>query len=186
MLLTDAPPRKAGRAGFLESDRIKRLDLPHDGRLPSITGFIELAMKAGHSAAVWRATTDFLKVASDFYNVPDCGIRVLSARPLRVREHTATELFGDYAPETMLIRLWMRTAVHDEANAHSPWFRRWQRYGVCCRPESPVLRLGRSRVRRRRIEYLHCNSRLRLRRVGTRHPNPVFLRGDRNGKHNHY
>jgi hypothetical protein len=31
---------------------------------------------------------------------------------------------------------------HDEANAHSPWFRLWQRYGVCCRPEPPVLRLG--------------------------------------------
>ena len=31
---------------------------------------------------------------------------------------------------------------HDEMLAHSPWFRLWQRYGVCCRPESPVLRLG--------------------------------------------
>ena len=31
---------------------------------------------------------------------------------------------------------------HDEVLAHSPWFRLWQRYGVCCRPESPVLRLG--------------------------------------------
>jgi hypothetical protein len=30
---------------------------------------------------------------------------------------------------------------HDEANAHSPWFRLWQRYGICCRAESPVLRL---------------------------------------------
>src|SRR2546430_14634699 len=26
---------------------------------------------------------------------------------------------------------------HDEANAHSPRFRLWQRYGVCCLPESP-------------------------------------------------
>ena len=26
---------------------------------------------------------------------------------------------------------------HDERNAHSPWFRLWQRYGVCCRPDSP-------------------------------------------------
>jgi hypothetical protein len=26
--------------------------------------------------------------------------------------------------------------------AHSPWFRLWQRYGICCRAESPVLRLG--------------------------------------------
>jgi hypothetical protein len=33
---------------------------------------------------------------------------------------------------------------HDEKLAHSPWFQLWQRYGVCCRTESPVLRLGES------------------------------------------
>ncbi len=31
---------------------------------------------------------------------------------------------------------------HDEMLAHSPWFRLRQRYGVCCRLESPVLKLG--------------------------------------------
>ena len=31
---------------------------------------------------------------------------------------------------------------HDKKLAHSPWFRLWQRYGVCCRSESPVIRLG--------------------------------------------
>jgi hypothetical protein len=31
---------------------------------------------------------------------------------------------------------------HDEILAHSPWFRLWQRYGVCCRVESPVIPLG--------------------------------------------
>lgn len=31
---------------------------------------------------------------------------------------------------------------HDEMNAHSPWFRLWQHYGVCCRTEPPALRLG--------------------------------------------
>jgi hypothetical protein len=31
---------------------------------------------------------------------------------------------------------------HDHMLAHSPWFRLWQRYGVCCRAESPTLRLG--------------------------------------------
>jgi hypothetical protein len=30
----------------------------------------------------------------------------------------------------------------DEMLAHSPWFKLWQRYGVCCRAESPALRLG--------------------------------------------
>jgi hypothetical protein len=28
---------------------------------------------------------------------------------------------------------------HDEMLAHSPWFRLWQHFGVCCRPESAVL-----------------------------------------------
>lgn len=32
---------------------------------------------------------------------------------------------------------------HDEKQAHSPRFRLWQRYGVCCRPESPALRPDR-------------------------------------------
>lgn len=31
---------------------------------------------------------------------------------------------------------------HDAMLAHSPWFRIWQRYGVCCRAESPVIQLG--------------------------------------------
>jgi hypothetical protein len=30
---------------------------------------------------------------------------------------------------------------HDDMLAHSPWFRFWQRYGICCGTESPVLRL---------------------------------------------
>jgi hypothetical protein len=31
---------------------------------------------------------------------------------------------------------------HDDMLAHSPWFRLWQRYGICCRAESPTPRLG--------------------------------------------
>jgi hypothetical protein len=26
---------------------------------------------------------------------------------------------------------------HDEKLALSPWFRLWQRYGLCCRPQGP-------------------------------------------------
>jgi hypothetical protein len=32
--------------------------------------------------------------------------------------------------------------LHDERHANSPWSRLWQRYGVCCRSEPSVLRLG--------------------------------------------
>jgi hypothetical protein len=115
MMLTDASPRKSRHsAGFLESDRIRTLDLPQDGRLLTISKSIESAMKSGRSADVRHACAEFLAASSRFYNVPDCSIRVLAARPLRVREHSTSELFGDYTPETMLIRVWMRTAVRKE------------------------------------------------------------------------
>jgi hypothetical protein len=113
-MLTDCPPRKANRAGFLESERIKTLNLPQDGRLLAIAKSLESAMKEGENADVRRPCAEFLGATSHFYKVPDCGIRVLAARPLRVRESWATELFGDYNPETMLIRVWMRTAVRRE------------------------------------------------------------------------
>ena len=57
-------------------------------------------MKAGKTADVRRACAEFLAETSKFYQTPSCGIRVLAARPLRVREHWTIELFGDYHPET--------------------------------------------------------------------------------------
>jgi len=51
------------------------------------------------------------------FSVPD-------TRPLRPRELAAAN------------------QRHDQANANSPWFRLWQRYGICCRPGSPEARLG--------------------------------------------
>jgi hypothetical protein len=114
-MLTDAPPRKAyHREGFLESDRIKTLDLPHNVSLLALSRSIESAMNGGTTADVRCACVEFVTVSSDFYKVPPCGIRVLAARPLRVREHWATELFGDYNPSSMLIRVWMKTAVRKE------------------------------------------------------------------------
>ena len=116
-MVTDAPPRKASRGGFMESDRIRSLDLPQNGRLLTVAKSVESAMKVGESADVRRACAEFLAATSDFYGVPSCAVRVLAARPLRVRENWATELFGDYTPETMLIRVWMRTAVRKEVTS---------------------------------------------------------------------
>jgi hypothetical protein len=113
-MLTDSPTRKANRVGFLESDRMKTLDLPQDGCWLTSAKSIESAMKSETSVDVRRVCTDFLTATSEFYRTPICGVRVLAARPLRVRESWATELFGDYSPETMLIRVWMQTAVRKE------------------------------------------------------------------------
>jgi len=113
-MLTDASPRNSNRAGFLESDRTATLDLPLDGHLAAIAKSIESAMSNGKTPDVRRACAEFLEEASKFYQTPPCRILVLAARPLRVRENWTIELFGDYHPESMLIRLWMRTAIRKE------------------------------------------------------------------------
>jgi hypothetical protein len=109
-MFTDKPPQGKDRTGFWESDRINTLDLPQDaGLLQEIAKNIEAAMQTGETRGVRVSCAEFLATAADFYKVPKCDVRVLAARPLEGREWTY-ELFGDYDPTTMLIRLWMRTA----------------------------------------------------------------------------
>jgi hypothetical protein len=116
-MLTDAPPRKTRLRFFLDSDRLNAIPLPDDQRLMKIAGAIEAAMKADDTNNVRQVCDDFLGTAADFYQVPRCGIRVLAARPLRVREHSTLELFGDYQPETKVIRVWMRTAIRKDVTS---------------------------------------------------------------------
>ena len=60
---------------LVESDRVRELDLPKNGRLLTIAKSIESAMQAGKSAEVRRACAEFLAAASDFYRVPPCHVR---------------------------------------------------------------------------------------------------------------
>ncbi|MGB7437138.1 MAG: hypothetical protein WBR26_26520 [Candidatus Acidiferrum sp.] len=116
-MFTDAPPRRRKLTLFTESDRLTTLPVPSDDRLQRVARFIESAMKAGQSGEVRRASEAFLSAASNYYGVRGCGIRVLAARPLRVREYSTTELFGDYNPGSHLIRVWMRTAVRKKVTS---------------------------------------------------------------------
>jgi hypothetical protein len=117
-MFTDAAPRsKARQKLFLDSDRLEMLPLPPDGALAALGSRIEAAMKAVNAAGVRSASDEFLRAASDFYRVPRCPLRVLAARPLRVREYSTSELFGDYHPDTKAIRVWMRTAVRKEVTS---------------------------------------------------------------------
>jgi len=116
-MLTDAPPRKANRSAFLESDRLRSVATPDRGHLLTIAKSIEQAMRTQNVSDVRHTCSEFLTFCSAFYKVPNCGLRVLAARPLRVREGWSTELFGDYDPETMLIRVWMRTAVRKDVTS---------------------------------------------------------------------
>ena len=118
-MVTDRPPRKAAfLKRFLESDQLRILDLPPDGRLQTSAVSIATAMEAADTTALRRACTQFLTAASDFYQVHSPQVRVLAARPVRVHEGGwAVELFGDYHPQTMLIRVWMKTAVRKQVTS---------------------------------------------------------------------
>jgi hypothetical protein len=116
-MLTETPPRKKNRTLFVQSDQMKSLEVPQDARLPQIAAQIELAMKSGSMVDVRGACAEFLVAVSGFYRVPRCEVRVLASRPLRVREYSTTELFGDYHPDTMLIRVWMRTAIRKDVTS---------------------------------------------------------------------
>jgi len=114
-MLTDAPPRnRKSRKFFLDSDRLASLPLPPDEKLSRIAAGIETALKTGATAHIHTACDEFLRTAAEFYGVPRCAVRVLLARPLRVREQSKTELFGDYHPDTRAIRVWTKTAVRKE------------------------------------------------------------------------
>jgi hypothetical protein len=116
-MVTDRPPHNSNVTAFRQSDQTATLDLPDNDALHVIAKSIESTMKADQIAGVRRSCAGFLKVASQFYQVPECNLRVLTARPLRVRELWTTELFGDYDPESKLIRVWMRTAVRKDVTS---------------------------------------------------------------------
>ncbi len=114
-MLTDRPPGNAANlAQFLASDQLCKLALPQDNRLCEQAKSIESAMKQDTRSAMLRPCSEFLAAASAFYQVKTPDVRILAARPLRVRERGSTELFADYSPETMLIRIWSRTAVRKQ------------------------------------------------------------------------
>src|SRR5215475_6034720 len=121
-MFTDAPPRKRNLESFRESDRRNIVPLPSDQRLQSSAALIEAAMRGGTTRDVQHGCAEFLRMAANFYGVPQCGIRVLAARPLRVRERSVTELFGDYDPDTLVIRVWKRTAIRKETTSFGTFF----------------------------------------------------------------
>jgi len=117
-VITDRPPRNKFRlTSFIESDRLTRIEIPQDDRLNLLASSIESAMETGRRGAVRQACLDFMVAASKFYGVSSPGVRALAARPIRVRDRGAIELFGDYSPSSALIRIWTRTAVKKQVTS---------------------------------------------------------------------
>lgn len=118
-MFTDRRPRRTALlAAYLKSDQNRTIALPNDHRIEISSAPIESSLKIGTVPSVRRACAELLNVLAEGYNVETPSIRVLAARPIRSREGGwATELFGDYNPQTKLIRVWMRTAVRKQVTS---------------------------------------------------------------------
>jgi len=55
---------------------------------------------------------------SDFYEVKRPTVKILSVRPQEVSGEWVFQTYGDYDPETMLIRLFMKTAVQKKTSSY--------------------------------------------------------------------
>lgn len=123
-MLTDRPPRRIShREQFGTSDQLISLPTPDDDRLRKWSKRIESAMRMEAKGEIRRACSDFIAAAAAFYEVKEPTVSVLAARPLRVREGGwSSELFGDYAPSTLQIRVWTHTAVLKKMTSFGTFF----------------------------------------------------------------
>jgi hypothetical protein len=112
-MVTDSVPKAARlRAEYVRSDETRGLELPRDDRFLRASRGIEAALVTEEAAPVRAACVEFLQLAGEYYRVSIPHVRVLRARPIRVREGGwGTELSGDYHFDEKLIRVWMRTAI---------------------------------------------------------------------------
>ena len=123
-MVTDVVPLKdSRRAEYFRSDNMRNLEMPDDDRFRVAARHIEEALETEATPPVRIACTVFLRLASEFYGVSTPQVRVLRARPFRVREDGwGTELFGDYRFDEKLIRVWMRTAIQKRVTSYGTFF----------------------------------------------------------------
>jgi hypothetical protein len=123
-MVTDPVPKTARlRAEYLRSDELRDLLLPSDDLFLRAARCIEEALGTEETPPVRKACIEFLSAAAEFYLVSMPQVRVLRARPIRVREGGwGTELFGDYHFDEKVIRVWMRTAVQRRVTSFGTFF----------------------------------------------------------------
>ena len=123
-MVTDGVPKPTQlRAEYVRSDKTRGLELPGDDRFLRAARGIEDALVTEEAAPVRTACVEFLRLAAEYYEVSMPQVRVLRARPIRVREGGwGTELFGDYHFDERLIRVWMRTAIQKRVTSFGTFF----------------------------------------------------------------
>lgn len=113
-MITDPPPRGAAASReHAASDLLTAFaPAPPAEPLRAATEQLIEAVGTGEAPRVRRACVEVLRPLSEFFGVDAPPVRILGVRPHQVHEGVTTyQLFGDYDPETLRIRVWLRTAI---------------------------------------------------------------------------
>jgi hypothetical protein len=118
-MLTDTPPRNERcPAQFLESERLRTLDLPQDGYFLTPPKSIEAAMNGGTTADVRRACADFFQPyrnSTDYRNAAFACLQPDRCESARTGPQSFSVITLHSRNE--LIRVWMRTAVRKQVTS---------------------------------------------------------------------
>lgn len=72
----------------------------------------------GDASDVGHAASTLVAALAECYRISVPQVRVLGVRPHKVQDGVCTyQLFGDYAPATERIRVWMRTAIRKKVSS---------------------------------------------------------------------
>jgi hypothetical protein len=115
-MVTDTPPAgPSARLEYAASEARETLPLPPGELVRGLAAPVAVALAGGRTAPVRAAGASLLASLASFYGVRPPSLRVLGVRPHEVEGGVCVfQLFGDYAPATSQIRVFMRTAMRGQ------------------------------------------------------------------------
>ncbi len=116
---TEKPPRKPPeKEEYSRSDSLKTIQLPPAEPFRSLALVLKDALRRDDKKEVQNVCKLLIDELSVAYGVSKPTIKVLSVRPREEGDKWVFETFGDYEPETLKIRLWMRTAIQKKPTSY--------------------------------------------------------------------
>lgn len=116
---TEKPPRaRTDKAEYDRSDEMKALELPPEEPARSYALQLKQALIDEDKKAVLAASKLLLNCFADFYQVKRPAVKILSVRPQETSGEWVYQTYGDYDTGTMLIRLFLKTAIQKKTSSY--------------------------------------------------------------------
>lgn len=118
MITDDIPRKKALKTEYYSSDAETTVKLPKSKRIQKIASVLETALAEEDRQSIEDASNELLELLAASFKIDAPHVKILGVRPREINEDSIDELYGDYDPNTYIIRLWMRTAVKQKVTSY--------------------------------------------------------------------